>query len=51
MLTRRELAKELKCSERTVDNWRDEGLPTIKKGKYVRFELDKVIEWLKEGDK
>ena len=51
MLTKNELAKVLNCSERTIDNWRKEGMPCIKKGNYVRFEEEKVIEWLKESDK
>ena len=47
MLTRNELAKELKVHARTVDNWRKNGLPCIKIEKTVRFELNAVIDWLK----
>ena len=51
MLTKEQLAKELNVSERTLDNWRKDGLPHIKRGKFIRFELDKVIDWLKSTDK
>ena len=47
MLTREELAIKLGVSPRTIDNWRKDGMPTIKKGNYVRFELDKVLSWLR----
>lgn len=47
LLTRKELANELKVTERTVDLWRmHKGLPFIKMGSLVRFEKDKVMEWL-----
>lgn len=50
ILTKTELAQELKSSERTIDRLRKSGMPTIKKGNYVRFELEKVLEWLRKGE-
>lgn len=51
MLTRKELAKHLSVSERTVDRYVKEGMPCIKAIKAVRFELDAVMEWLRNGGK
>ena len=50
MLTREEIAKELGCSVITIDRWRKDGMPCIKKGNYVRFEKEAVIDWLKNTD-
>lgn len=48
MLTRIELADEFKVHANTIDKWRKMGMPTIKVGKNVRFDLQDVIKWLKE---
>lgn len=49
MLTREDLARELKVHPNTVDNWRKQGLPCVKINKSVRFDLQDVIDWLKEN--
>lgn len=50
MLTRKELAQELKVHANTVDNMRKRGMPCYESNGVVRFDLDEVKEWLK-GDK
>lgn len=50
LLTRKELAEELKVTERTIDIWRaSKGLPFIKMGALVRFERERVLEWLRNA--
>ena len=51
MLTREGLAKEFSVHVNTIDKWRKIGMPEIKIGGNVRFDLKDVIDWLKEGDK
>lgn len=46
ILTKGELAKLLKVTERTIDNLRKEGMPYFKVGNNVRFDKVKVFEWL-----
>lgn len=50
MLTREELAKEFKVHVNTIDKWRKNGMPEIKIGSTVRFDLQDVLAWLK-GEK
>jgi len=54
-VTKKEIAEFLKCSERTVDRMRKEGLPSYnfsdkKPGKLV-FLKSEVITWIKENKK
>lgn len=47
LLDTAELAEYLHCSERHIRQMREsEGLPCVKAGRLVRFELSKVKEWL-----
>jgi excisionase family DNA binding protein len=48
MLTRKELAEQLKVTTRTVDRQTKNGMPHIRFGKSVRFELNDVMIWIKE---
>lgn len=48
MLTRKELAEQLKVTTRTVDRQTKNGMPHIRFGKSVRFELNDVMTWIKE---
>lgn len=48
MLTREEIATEFKVHVNTIDKWRKNGMPEIKIGKNVRFDLVDVIKWLKD---
>jgi len=48
MLTRQELADYLKVHVRTIDNKVKDGMPVVKFGKSVRFEIDDVKKWIKE---
>ena len=48
MLKKKELAEKLNISVPMVDKLMREGMPRIKIGKSVRFELVEVVKWLKE---
>lgn len=48
VLTKGELAKLLKVTERTIDNLRKEGMPYFKVGVNVRFNRSKVLDWLEQ---
>lgn len=48
ILTKHELAKEFKVHVNTIDKWRKNGMPDLKVGKSVRFDLDDVIAWFKD---
>lgn len=48
MLTKKELAEELRISIPTIDRQLKLGMPHVNIGKAVRFELDEVVKWLKE---
>ncbi len=50
MLTKKELAEELKISIPTIDRQLKLGMPHVKIGKAIRFELEEVIKWLKGRD-
>ena len=45
-----EVAKYLKVTERTVQNWQSEGMPYKKFGRIVRFDLKEVMRWLEEKE-
>lgn len=50
MLTKKELAKLLNVTERTIDRYREKGMPFIKLPTgTIRFELEKVNKWM-EGN-
>ena len=44
ILTKEELSKLLKVTERTIDRMRDEGMPYFKIGSNVRFFKEKVMQ-------
>lgn len=46
--TTKQLTKILNVDPSTVWRWRKEGMPYEKWGYAVRFELEKVVMWLKE---
>lgn len=49
LITMKELCQIYKLSRATINRWRDEGLPTIKVGKNVRFDKSKAIEWIERN--
>jgi excisionase family DNA binding protein len=49
LLTTKQLAEKLQVAEITIHKWREKGLPFLKLGRAVRFNLDDVMEWLKGG--
>ena len=50
ILTRAEVAKEFKVSERTIKSDQDKGLPYIRVGKYPRYNYDEVHEFYKNKE-
>lgn len=49
MLTKNELAEELKISVVTINRLLAKGLPKVKVGGQVRFIYEDVEKWLKNG--
>jgi len=49
ILTKKELAKLLKVTVRTIDRLRGEGMPSFKVGNQVRFDKEDVKDWLKKN--
>lgn len=47
LVDKQSLAQQLGCSAAHIDNLRKCGLPTVSLGQSVRFETDKVLEWLR----
>lgn len=48
ILDRRGLAAQLRCCVDVVDRLRTEGMPELRVGDAPRFELDRVLAWLRE---
>lgn len=47
MLTKQELAAELKVSEITINRYMKQGMPYIRQGKkLLRYDLDSCKKWL-----
>ncbi len=51
LLTKKELAEVLKISEVSVNRFLAKGMPHIKVGASVRFQLNEVLNWFKERSK
>ena len=51
LLTTKELEKQLKVTAVTIWRWRNDGMPFLKLNNSIRFEEEKVIEWLKQRGK
>jgi len=47
LLDRKQLARELNVSASTVDNLRHKGMPCLKVVDSPRFELEAVLDWLR----
>ncbi len=48
LLTKKELARRWKVSERTISNLQNEGLPKRYLGKSIRFDYEEVSTWAKD---
>ena len=48
LLTVKQLANELSVTTRTVYNWINDGLPSVKVGYHYRFDIDVVMSWFEE---
>lgn len=51
VLTKEEISKLLKVTERTIDKMRDKGMPYFKVGTNIRFRKEKVLKWLEDCTK
>lgn len=47
-ITTEELSQRLQVTRQTLNNWRKQGLPFIKIGRAVRFDMDEVNKWIEE---
>lgn len=51
LITAKQLQEKLNVSRSTVYRWRKEGMPHKKIGhKTIRYDLDKVMEWLEDKE-
>ena len=50
VLTRKEVAKAFKVSESTIENWKIDGMPIIKRRGTTRFLYSECLNWLKGGE-
>lgn len=48
LLTEKELCQWLQIGRATAWRWRKEGMPYLKRGNIIRFDKDKVQEWLEK---
>lgn len=48
LLTKSDLAKALKVSRPTVNNYLKKGMPHYKVSRAVRFDFEEVKKWIKE---
>lgn len=48
LLTVKQLANELSVTTRTVYNWINDGLPSVKVGYHNRFDIDAVMKWFEQ---
>jgi hypothetical protein len=51
LMDKQGMAQHLGCSPAHIDHLRKKGLPSVSIGKVIRFEPDKVIEWLRSQSK
>ena len=51
ILTQEELCKLLKITPMTAYRYRKDGMPSIGKGKGIRYDKQEVLKWLKEKGK
>jgi len=51
LLNIEELSDELKVHYNTIFKWIKKGMPCFKKGRVIRFNLEKVLEWLEKSEK
>ena len=50
LLTLDELAKYLKVHPNTIYNWLKKDLPCFRRGSVIRFNLERVLEWLERRE-
>jgi len=47
LLRQEQLAKKLGISEDTIERWMKEGMPYIKKGKFIFIPQNDFVEWMR----
>ena len=50
LISSAELSNYLGVTMQTLYNWRNAGMPAIKAGGRYRYELEKVMQWLREKE-
>lgn len=48
LLNKKQLSEELNLSVSTIDRMLEQGLPNLKIGKSIRFDLDETLSWVKK---
>lgn len=48
LISTKELARKLDVTEVTIWRWRKDGMPFLKLNNSIRFEEEKVFDWLKK---
>jgi excisionase family DNA binding protein len=51
LYTKKEICEWLGVSRATIDRWREKGMPSIKGDRAVRFDKNKITEWMERNDK
>lgn len=51
LLTEEELMEYIKVSRKTINEWREKGLPYLKPSRAIRYEKEEVIKWMKDNTK
>ena len=51
IMTRKELAADLKVSPQTIVAWEAKGMPVIRQNQIIRYDLEDVRAWLKQEEK
>ncbi len=51
LIGQKELMKRLNVGTVTLWRWRKQGCPCIHRQKFIRYEFEKVIEWLNKDKK
>lgn len=48
IINKRQLAEKLQVSTQTIQRWQRQGMPVIQFSNFNGYEVDKVMQWLKE---
>lgn len=51
ILNRKQLCEEMSVGPETIFVWEKKGMPTIREGRTILYDLDEVVEWMKRRSK